>query len=298
MSFTNGDRFGNSVASLGDLDGDGVVELAAGAPRHDDGGTRRGAVDILFRNADGTVKAETKISSTQGGLTGPLDNDNHFGVSLASLGDLDGDGIADLAVGANGDDDGGIDRGAVYILFLYANSTVKGEQKISSAQGGLTGPLINGDSFGVSVASLGDLDGDGIGDLAVGADGDDDGGIDRGALYILFLKADGSVKAEKKISSTMDSFTGPLNVGDRFGNSLASPSDVDGDGIADLAVGAYKDDDGGTDRGAVYILFLYRDGTVRDQKKVLTVHGAPPRCFRSDASACADVRHHHPLFRM
>ena len=75
-------------------------------------------------------------------------------------------------------------------------------QKISSTQGGFTGILEFLDSFGVSVASLGDLDGDGVGDLAVGAEGDDDGGIgffaERGAVWILFLNTDGTVKSHQK----------------------------------------------------------------------------------------------------
>lgn len=66
----------------------------------------------------GTVLSHQKISSTAGGFTGILDNSDRFGSSLASLGDLDGDGVTDLAVGAWTDDDGGFDRGAVWVLFL------------------------------------------------------------------------------------------------------------------------------------------------------------------------------------
>ncbi len=73
---------------------------------------------MLFLNTDGTVKSHQKISSTEGGFTGILDISNHFGTSLASLGDLDGDGVGDLAVGAFRDGDGGRDRGAVCVLFL------------------------------------------------------------------------------------------------------------------------------------------------------------------------------------
>ncbi|MCH7903431.1 MAG: FG-GAP repeat protein, partial [Armatimonadetes bacterium] len=169
------------------LDGDGVGDLAVGALGDDDGGFDRGAVWVLFLNPDGTVNSHQKISDTQGGFTGILDDGDNFGFSLASLGDLDGDGVADLAVGAIGDDDGGANRGAVWILFLNTDGTVKSHQKISDTQGGFTGPLDNGDVFGITVASLGDLDGDGIGDLAVGAQADDDGGPDRGAVWILFL---------------------------------------------------------------------------------------------------------------
>jgi hypothetical protein len=68
----------------------------------------------------GTVQSEAKISDTAGGFGGVLDDVDFFGSSLASLGDLDGDGVADLAVGAIGDDDGGTSRGAVWVLLLNA----------------------------------------------------------------------------------------------------------------------------------------------------------------------------------
>ena len=74
-----------------------------------------------------------------------------------------GDGVADLAVGALNDDDGGTRHGAVWVLFLTTAGTVKGRQKISSTAGGFTGALDYIDAFGVSVACLGDMDGDGQG---------------------------------------------------------------------------------------------------------------------------------------
>ena len=94
-----------------------------------------------------------------------------------------------LAVGVAGDDDGGEDRGAIHILFLNSNGTCAGSQKISDFYGNFPVPLDNLDAFGASVAFLGDLDGAGpsFAAIAVGATGDDDGGTDRGAAYILFL---------------------------------------------------------------------------------------------------------------
>ncbi|MCP3857706.1 MAG: hypothetical protein GY698_23775, partial [Actinomycetia bacterium] len=267
------DDFGVSTASIGDVDGDGIVDIAVGAYGDDDGGSSRGAVYVLFLNADGTVKAEQKISSTAGGLTGPLDNADFFAWSVAGIGDVDGDGIVDIAVGAYNDDDGGGNRGAVYVLFLNADGTVKAEQKISSTTGGLTGPLDDTDSFGSSVAGVGDVDGDGAVDIAVGAYVDDDGGANRGAVYLLFLNADGTVKAEQKISSTTGGFTGPLDDTDYFGTSVAGMGDLDGDGIVDIAVGAYRDDDGGASRGAVYVLFLNADGTVKAEQKTSSTTG-------------------------
>ncbi len=256
------ERFGNSLAPLGDLDGDGVADLAVGAPLDDDSsgsvgvGGSLGAVWVLFLNADGTVKREQKISETAGGFLGNLRTGDSFGYSLASLGDLDGDGIADLVTGAIYDDSGGANRGAVWVLFLNADGTVKREQKISSIAGGFSGALSNQDNFGFSLAPLGDLNGDGVADLAVGALYDDDGGPNRGAVWVLFLDADGTVKAEQKISATAGGFQGTLDDGDAFGTSVASLRDLDGNGVADLVTGAYGDDDGGQLRGAVWVLFL------------------------------------------
>ncbi|MCH7720448.1 MAG: FG-GAP repeat protein, partial [Planctomycetes bacterium] len=96
--------------------------------------------------------------------------------------------------------------------------TVLSHQKISDTEGGFKGELEGGDNFGGSVTSLGDLDGDGVGDLAVGAFPDDDGGFDRGAVWVLFLNTDGTVKSHQKISDTEGGFTGILHDDDRFGN--------------------------------------------------------------------------------
>ncbi|MCZ6851369.1 MAG: integrin alpha, partial [Planctomycetota bacterium] len=246
------DVFGVSVASLGDLDGDSVGDLAVGAFNDDDGGGERGAVWVLFLNTDGTVKSHQKISDTEGGFIGVLDDSDAFGLSVASLGDLDRDGVGDLAVGAGGVD-GSNATGAAWILFLNPDGTVKSHQKISNPDGGGAG---FDDRFGSSVGSLGDLDGDGVGDLAVGAFHDDDGGFRRGAVWILFLNDDGTVNSRQKISDTQGGFTGTLDNNDQFGIAAAPLGDLDGDGVVDLVVGAQNDDDGGGGRGAVWVLFL------------------------------------------
>jgi len=348
-SLTANDQFGRGVENIGDLDGDGVTDLAVGAFADDDGGTDRGAVYILFMNSDGTVKSEQKISDTAGGFTGTLVFRDFFGSSVTNLGDLDGAGLSvlALAVGAIGDgpgSGGGFGSGAVYILFLNSDGTVQSHTKIVNGVTNFGTPLGAGDHFGGSVANIGDLDGDGVNDIAVGAEFDDEP-FDSGAVYIIFLNSNGTVKSVKKlangqggvpsglfgqqdgigctacltslgdldgaglsvlalavganiapffstrtgqveilflnsagtvissqkIGSGLGGF-GTLDFSDQF-SPVENMGDLDGDGVTDLAVGAILDDDGGTDRGAVYVLFMKSDGTVKSFQKISDTEG-------------------------
>src|SRR5262245_9181002 len=269
------DELGGATAGLGDLDGPGpsVAAMAVGAAFDDDGGTDVGAVYIMFLASNGTVLSYQKINDAS--LPGQLGAGDEFGSSLAFLGDLDGAGpsVAALAVGATGDDDGGSNRGAVYILFLSSSGTVLSYQKISDTQGNFLATMVNLDELGAAVASLGDLDGAGssVVALAVGATGDDDGGTDQGAVYILFLAGNGTVLSYQKISETAGGLPAVLIPLDDFGGSLAGLGDLDGAGasVAALAVGAALDETPpAVDRGAVYILFLSSSGNVLSTQKL------------------------------
>ncbi|MEW8064282.1 MAG: integrin alpha [Candidatus Thiodiazotropha sp.] len=269
----DGDQFGRAIAPLGDLNGDGFLDIAVGAPLDDDAGTDKGAVWILFLNGDGTVLSEQKISHDEGEFEGDLDDNDQFAHALASIGDLNNDGVTDLAVGVPYDDDGGTDRGAVWILFMNSDGTVLSSQKISSDEGNLDRDLDDEDHFGTAVTEIGDLNGDGVTDLAVGVSGDDDGGPERGAVWILFLNADGTVDSKKRISQNRASFDGQLSDNDRFGGALANLGDINSDGTDDLAVGAKQSDDGGAERGAVWVLFLEVDGEVISSSKISDTEG-------------------------
>lgn len=265
---------GSQIEPLGDMNGDGIPDLAVGVSRDMDGGTMQGALFILFMNANGTVASQQKISETQGGFGGNLDPQDRFGNTITNIGDLNSDGVIDLAVSAPFDDDGGNETGAVWILYLNANGTVSSEAKISATSGGITpGTLDPADNFGTGVTSIGDFDGNGTHDLMVGARLDDDGGMDRGAIYILTLNPNGSVLSQSKISSTSGNLGPFIDNGDRFGISGDNMGDLNGDGVTDVLVGAYLDDDGGTDKGAAYILFLNANATVQNVFKISETAG-------------------------
>ncbi|MEZ5327664.1 MAG: FG-GAP-like repeat-containing protein [Verrucomicrobiales bacterium] len=341
----SGDRFGRDFNPLGDLDLDGVPDFLVGARSDDDGATDAGAVYILFMNADGSVKSTTKISATSGGLASAgvtLSAGQFFGYAVTSIGDLDGDSVQDIAVGArrggptddggavfitflnrNGtvkavqpitnaagnlghtlattdffgesaislgtidgaptlavsnafDDDGGTNSGAVFILRLNPDGTAMNGQtvKISSNSGGFGAGLANGDQFsGRDITPLGDIDGDGNLDIAVAAFGTDDG---RGALWILRLNADFTVKAKQKIGQGVGGLQVTLNPDDNFAHAVTALGDIDGDGIPDLATSANQNDLGGDNIGELYFLFLNSDGTVKKEVRYGATSGTIP----------------------
>jgi len=192
-ALTNNDHFGDSVANIGDLDGDGVNDLAVGAIKDDAGGTDRGAVHIIFMNTDGSVDSTVEINDST--TNGPeLGDEDRFGDSVANIGDLDGDGVNDLAVGAPNDDtksDGTYggrnwDAGGAYIIFMNTDGSVDSTVEINDST--TNGPALSGvDSFGHGVANIGDLDGNGVNDIVVGAIWDDGIGSNRGAVHIMFM---------------------------------------------------------------------------------------------------------------
>ncbi|MEM7393365.1 MAG: integrin alpha, partial [Verrucomicrobiota bacterium] len=196
-----------------------------------------------------------------------MNADDLFGTSLAGLGDLNGDGVEDLAVGAHNTDDGpGMNRGAVHILFLNTDGTVKAHTKLNNDN--ITG-LGNTDRFGESVANLGDIDTDGIPDLAIGATRDDDGGANRGAVYVVRMNTNGTPKAQSKITSA--SVGGQMNNNDNFGISVAGIGDVDGNLVPDLAFGSTAADDGGQNRGAIFIVMLNAGGNAIAFNKITSL---------------------------
>lgn len=142
----------------------------------------------MYRDNQGEISDIQKISRLEGDFGGFLNVGDRFGNSVRSIGDLDQNGAIDLAVGAPGDDDGGTDIGAVWILFRHPDGWVINERKINRFEGNFTIDLGANDGLAERIATIGDLNGDGTVDLAVSVPRDDDGGSDRGGFYTIFLE--------------------------------------------------------------------------------------------------------------
>ena len=225
----------------GDFNGDGVADQAIGVPLEDVGATSdAGAVNVVYGSAGGLTQGGNQLF-TQTDLGGgqAAESGDRFGAALASA-DFDQDGFADLAVGAPREDIGAtVDTGTVNVLYGSASGlTATGSQAFSQGNGGIADSAEAGDQLGASLAA-GDLDGDGDGDLAVGAPSESVGSIaGAGAVNVIYGSGGGLAATGNQLFH-QDS-AGIVEVaesGDSFGTALAS-GDLNGDSRDDLAVGA------------------------------------------------------------
>ena len=238
--------YGYSVATAGDVNGDGYSDICVGAYRHDAGAgldANRGRAYVYFGSPSGPVTAPA--------WTGSGDQDGAFyGSSVATAGDVNGDGYSDIIAGASYHDSGagsGADRGEAYVY-------------LGSSSGPETTPAWTGSGdddlalFGWSVATAGDVNGDGYSDMIVAAPGHNAGagpGATRGRAYVYFGSPSGP--------ATTAAWTGSGDQdGATFGFSVATAGDVDGDGYSEIIVGApghNADCSGMVFRGRAYVYF-------------------------------------------
>jgi FG-GAP repeat protein len=228
-------RFGFSVAAAGDFNGDGIPDLAVGAPLDDgddistDSGDNRGRVFIFLGGSSFPAGVITLTGTEPGG---------QFGFSVARAGDVDGNGSDDLIVGAPFEDAGGTDRGRAYLFLGGTSPSTSPALTFSGSE--------NLGRFGAAVSTAGDINNDGFFDWMIGAPGDDndgdttsDSGLDRGRVFIYR----GSTFPDNGVDVVIN---GAEDFG-QLGTSVAGLLDVNSDGTDDVIVGApFEDGDGNT----------------------------------------------------
>lgn len=271
-----------NISRFPDLDGDGIAEigivLSAPSAEPDPTTDQFGKGCILFLSPDGTVRQTVLIAVGVNGFNPPVEPEDRFFSTFQAIGDLDGDGLTEIGIGAFEDDDNGPNSGAFWIIFLNPDLTVRHYQKITENQGGFTGDIEEDFRFNLST-SLGDIDGDGIPDLAAYAHDEDGGPLGNYSHWILLMNADGTVRHQQKLSAVSGGFTGHIDPGDGFSGIIAL-GDIDHDGLTEVFIHADGDDDGGQNVGALWLLSLNPDGTVHDHQKIVPTDafwpGLPP----------------------
>lgn len=239
---SSSDFFGVNLAS-GDVNGDGYDDILVGATTS----SSAGAVYLIYGKATPLTSGAVESDSANIKFTGTSEN-----LGVVALDDLNGDGFADLVIGARLNSTSSESAGAVYILYGRSSTFTTGSMaSVASFQ--FTGEAA-ADKFGSSLA-VGDLNGDGLAEVVAGAPNNDDAGIDAGAVYIVYGSTT-LLSGSASIGASASKLTGEVagDLAGKAGGLAISAQSIDGDSYNDLLVGATQNDDGAINAGAVYIV--------------------------------------------
>jgi hypothetical protein len=248
---TASDKAGASVAGAGDVNGDGLGDLLIGAPERAFGA---GAAYVVFGRETPANVDLGALGSDAFRISGAAADDRSGG-AVAGAGDVNGDGLADVLIGAElTDNNGRSDSGSAYVVFGQRSAV-----NIDLANLGDGGFRIDGaaagDDAGASVASAGDMNSDGLADLLVGANGADPNGGASGSAYVVFGRRASTNVDLAALGTGGFRMDGVLS-GDFAGSAVAAAGDMNADGRPDVLVGAFgADNNGRSSSGSAYVVF-------------------------------------------
>jgi hypothetical protein len=261
------DEFGSALAA-GDFDADGFADLAIGVPYEDWSGTDEGSVQVMYGSALGPVAVspdDELWTAGEGSAVGVRQPGNRCGSAL-TVGDFDGDGYDDLAIGCDEYDFAGAPRAGAVLLVYGSAAGLDDSELWSRGAPAVIGDPEEDDGFGAALTA-GDYDGDGYDDLAVGVPDQDIASVipDGGIVQVLFGSSTGltGVGNIELAQDPAHSVAGTPGTGERWGFSVAS-GDYNDDGLDDLVVGAPFDSEAGAYQAGVVNVFY---GSTRGPSK-------------------------------
>ncbi|HEU4724173.1 MAG TPA: integrin alpha, partial [Candidatus Eisenbacteria bacterium] len=258
-----GETFGCSVASAGDVNGDTFADVIVGAYQSGTAANPSGRAYIYYGGPRADERADVVLSGEAAG--------DAFGVSVATAGDVNHDGFADVLVGAYENDARGANAGRAYLYFGGPTMDDKPDAVFTGEAAG--------DVFGYSVAGAGDVNKDGFADVIIGAYENSARGAGAGRAYVFY--------GGPRPDPIPDAILNGEAAGDRFGISVAGAGDVNDDGFADVVVGAYQNDAGGVDAGRAYV---YLGATrVADKASIVLTGADAGDSFGFAVSGAGDV---------
>jgi len=240
------DNAGCKTAAGGDVNGDGFDDALIGASSNDEAGTYAGKAYLVFGTSTGWEQ-DLYLGHVEASFVGERPY-QCIGNPLDIIDDVNGDGLADVLLSADGDDESGANAGQVYLVLGRSTGWVS-SMDLAYADASFLGESA-GDNAGTSVSSAGDVDDDGYNDLLIGAQYNDENGVDSGKAYLVLGKNSGwSMDIQLSLA---DGMVWGENSDDMF-CLLAGGGDVDGDGYDDFLVNSLFNSENGLESGQTYL---------------------------------------------